>query len=135
MLSCLLGMGTKEVMVTAPVLVLLYDRTFVAGTFRESWRRRWRLHLSLAGTWLVLAAMVASTGWNRGGAAGFNVGVTPWAYWVTQFGAVSRYLWLSLWPHPLVIDYGTFWVHHGGQVAGYALVVAAFLAATFWALR
>jgi len=29
---CLLGMGTKEVMATAPVLLLLYDRTFVGGS-------------------------------------------------------------------------------------------------------
>lgn len=29
--ACALGMGTKEVTVTAPLLVLLYDRTFVAG--------------------------------------------------------------------------------------------------------
>jgi hypothetical protein len=132
--TCLLGIATKEVMATAPVLVLLYDRTFVAGTFREGWRRRWRLYLGLAATWLALAAMVASTGWNRGGASGFNVGVTPWAYWLTQFEAVARYLWLSVWPHPLVIDYGTFWVHDAGQVAGYALVVVALAAATVWAL-
>jgi tetratricopeptide (TPR) repeat protein len=132
--ACLLGMATKEVMATAPVLVLLYDRTFVAGTFREAWCRRWRLHLSLAATWLLLAALVASTGWNRGGAAGFNVGVAPWAYWLTQFEAVAHYLWLSLWPYPLVIDYGTFWVHHAGQVAGYALVVAPLAVATVWAL-
>ncbi len=38
--ACLLGMATKEVMVTAPVIVLLYDRTFIAGSFGEAWRRR-----------------------------------------------------------------------------------------------
>jgi len=31
--ACLAGMASKEVMVTAPLIVLLYDRTFVAGTF------------------------------------------------------------------------------------------------------
>lgn len=31
--ACLLGMATKEVMATAPCLVLLYDRTFLAGSF------------------------------------------------------------------------------------------------------
>ena len=132
--ACLLGMGTKEVMATAPLLVLLYDRTFVAGTFREAWgRRRW-LHLSLAATWLPLAGLVASTGWNRGATTGFNAGVAPWAYWPTQFEAVARYLWLSVWPHPLVFEYGTFWVHHTGDVAPYALVVVPLAAATGWAL-
>jgi len=37
--ACLLGMASKEVMVSAPLMVLLYDRTFVAGTFKEAWRR------------------------------------------------------------------------------------------------
>lgn len=31
--ACLLGMASKEWMVSAPLLVLLYDRTFVAGSF------------------------------------------------------------------------------------------------------
>ncbi|MGA2605784.1 MAG: hypothetical protein ABSG14_16325, partial [Verrucomicrobiia bacterium] len=32
--ACALGMATKEVMVTAPLMVLLYDRTFVSQSFR-----------------------------------------------------------------------------------------------------
>ncbi len=79
---CFLGMATKEVMVTAPAMVFLYDRTFLAGTFREAWRRRWKLHLALASTWLLLLALVAGTGWDRGGAAGFapSSGVIP-GFW------------------------------------------------------
>ena len=42
---CLVGMATKEVMVSAPLLVLLYDRTFGAGSFRAAWRERGRLWL------------------------------------------------------------------------------------------
>jgi tetratricopeptide (TPR) repeat protein len=121
--ACLLGMATKEVMVSAPVLVLLYDRTFVAGSFREVWRRRRGLHMALAATWLLLIGLVASTGWDRGGSSGFGVGIAPWAYWLTQFEAVTRYLCLSVWPHPLVLDYGTFWVNGLASVAPYALVV------------
>jgi tetratricopeptide (TPR) repeat protein len=132
--ACLLGMATKEVMATAPLLVLLYDRTFVVGSLREAWRRHRWLHLSLAATWLPLVWLVAGTGWNRGGTAGFNVGVAPWAYGLTQFEAVARYLWLSVWPHPLVFEYGTFWVHHAGEVTPYALVVVPLAAATLWAL-
>ena len=38
----LLGMASKEVMATVPLAVLLYDRTFVVGSFAESWhQRRW----------------------------------------------------------------------------------------------
>jgi tetratricopeptide (TPR) repeat protein len=132
-LTCLFGMATKEVMVTAPVIVLLYDRTFVAGTFGEAWRRRRGYYAGLAGTWLVLAALVASTGGDRGGTAGFSVAVSGGAYFLTQFEAVAHYLRLSLWPHPLVFDYGTFRVR-GAEVLPRALLVLLFLAAALWGL-
>lgn len=133
-LFCLAGIGTKEVVATAPVLVLLYDRTFLAGTFREAWRRRRWFHLCLAATWLPLALLVAGTGWNRGGTAGFNVGVSPWAYWLTQFKAVAHYLGLAFWPHPLVFDYGRFWIGLR-EAAPFASIVLALAAATALALR
>jgi len=134
-LICLLGMATKEVMSVAPVLVFLYDRTFAAGSFREAWRRRRGFYLLLAATWLPLFALVAGTGWNRVGTAGFNVGIAPWAYWLTQLEALPRYLALVLWPHPLVFEYGTFWVHRAGEIVPGALVVIPLLAATVVALR
>jgi tetratricopeptide (TPR) repeat protein len=132
--ACLLGMATKEVMVSAPLIVLLYDRTFVAGSFREAWRRRWGLHAALAATWLLLAGLVAGTGWNRSGESGFNANSTPWAYWLTQFEAVTRYLWLSVWPHPLVFEYGTFRANLSAEVALYVLVVVGLAVAVLVAL-
>ncbi|HUL54924.1 MAG TPA: tetratricopeptide repeat protein [Opitutaceae bacterium] len=130
--ACLLGVGTKEVIAIAPILVFLYDRTFVAGSFRAAWRRR-RLHLALAATWLPLLGLVASTGWNRGGTAGFNVGISPWGYWFTQFEAVARYLKQAVWPHPLIFEYGTFWAGPA-DAALYALVVVPLAGATLIAL-
>ena len=47
-LACLLGMASKEVMVSAPLIVLLYDRAFLAGSLREAWRRRYGFYLALA---------------------------------------------------------------------------------------
>ena len=132
--ACLLGAATKEVIALAPILVLLYDRTFIAGSFAAAWRQRWRMHLALAFTWVVLAAMVASTGWNRNGTSGFDVGVPPSAYWLTQFEAVARYLWLSFWPHPLVFEYGTFWVRQAANALPYALLVLPLAVATLVAL-
>lgn len=132
--ACALGMGTKEVMATAPVLVLLYDRTFVAGSFRAAWARRRVAYLALGATWLLLGALVLSTGGNRGGTVGLGVGVPLWAYPLTQFQAVARYLQLSVWPHPLVFEYGTFWVERAGDILPFALVVVPLLAGTAYAL-
>ena len=133
-LACLLGMGTKEVMVSAPLLVLLYDRTFLAGSFREAWRRRRWLYAGLAATWLPLVFLVASTGGNRGGTAGFGVAVSEWRYGLTQFGAIVRYLRLSLRPAPLVFDYEPVGVRGAGEVLPSALLVLLLLALTAWAL-
>jgi tetratricopeptide (TPR) repeat protein len=131
--SCLLGMGTKEVMVSAPVIVLLYDRAFLAGSFAEAWRQRRRVYAGLASTWLVLPFLVLSTH-GRGGTAGFGTDVPWWSYALTQLRAIVLYLRLSLWPHPLVFDYGSSMAVLSIRLAPYAIAVAALLAATAWAL-
>ena len=41
MFSCAAGMASKEVMVSAPLLVLLFERTFVAGSLANALRRSW----------------------------------------------------------------------------------------------
>ena len=133
-LSCLAGMATKEVMVTAPLLVLLYDRTFVARTFSAAWRARRGYYSALAGTWLLLAWLVAQSGGARGVAAGFGLGVSWWAYLLKQCEALVLYLQLSVWPHPLVLDYGQAVAHSITDVWWQGLVVVALLAATVWAL-
>ncbi len=46
-LACLAGMACKEVMVTAPVIVLLFERTFISGSFRQALRKSWPLYLGL----------------------------------------------------------------------------------------
>ncbi len=104
--ACWLGMATKEVMVTAPVLVLLYDRTFVAGTVRSALTARWRYYAGLAASWLLLAGLVMSTG-SRGGTVGFGSELTAWSYALVQGWAVVHYLVLTFLPQQLVFDYGT----------------------------
>lgn len=132
-LSCLAGMACKEVMVSAPIVIFLYDRTFLSGSFRAAWRRHGRLHAALAATWLLLAALALASG-NRGGTAGLGVGVAWWTYAETQFRAILVYLRLALWPHPLVFDYGAVWSRGWAEVAPAALAVAVLTAGAAWAL-
>ena len=132
--ACMLGMGTKEVMATAPLMVFLYDRTFVTGSSRATVRERGGYYLALAATWLVLAALVLSTGGNRGGTVGIGTGIPLWAYPLTQFEAITRYLLLVVWPHPLIFEYGTFWVQHAAELAPYAALVVPLVIGTVVAL-
>ena len=131
--ACFCGMASKEVMASAPLIVLLYDRTFVAGTFREAWRRRRGYYLALASTWLLLGWLMLGSR-QRGGAVGFGLGVSSWNYALTQCRAIVHYLRLSFWPHPLVVDYGTAVVRSLGEVWWQAPVVLALLGLTIWAL-
>ena len=132
--ACLLGMASKEVMVTAPLMVLLYDRTFVAGSFREAWQRRRWFYLALAGTWLLLAALLSGL-YHR--AVGFGLGISWWIYALTECKVVVQYLGLSVWPHPLVFDYGGVNVDvakHGTELMPYELGLALLVAGTLAAL-
>lgn len=129
--ACLLGVASKETAAVAPLLVLLYDRSFVAGGFRAAWQARRGFYLALAACWLPLAWWVGQAG-GRGGTAGFSTAVTPWTYLLTQAEALVIYLRLVVWPQPLVFDYGTALAGGIGDVAWQAVVVASLLAGSVW---
>jgi tetratricopeptide (TPR) repeat protein len=131
---CLLGMATKEVMVSAPVIVFFYDAIFVAGGFRAAWRRRRGYYASLAATWLLLGYLVLAAH-GRGGSAGFGNGAAWSTYLLTQPSAVWQYLALAVWPNPLVFDYGTRWATSLLSVAPAFVAVIALVVAIVWALR
>ena len=97
-------MGVKESMVTAPVMVVLFDRVFLFDSFRAAIAVRWRLYAGLALTWLVLAFQLVTT--PRAGSAGFGTGVSVWTYLLNQSVMIVRYLRLAVWPSDLVINYG-----------------------------
>ena len=133
--ASVLGMASKEIMVAAPLLVLIYDRAVAAGSLRAAWSARWSLHLSLAATWLVLLALLVGMGGTRGSAAGIGLGVPWWAYALKQCEAIPAYLGLALWPHPLVLDYGTDVVTDPLKVVGPGLQLLVLVSATLLALR
>jgi len=127
--ACALGMACKETMVVAPIVVLLYDRTFVFGSFQEALRRRGGYYAALCATWLVLVVLLWSS--PRGDSAGFTgASVSPWTYLLDQSVMIVRYLRLAVWPRGLVLDYGEPAQVTFSQVAPYPLAVAALVAGT-----
>ena len=103
-LSCALGMASKEVMVTAPLMVLLYDAVFRFNAFRPLFEKRWPLYLGLAATWTILLALTWSG--PRARTVGFSAGANAWEYALNQSVMVTRYLRLAVSPKALVLDYG-----------------------------
>ena len=126
---CALGMGTKEVMATAPLIVMIWDYLFAATrtTSRKS------LYVWLASTWVILAVLVA--GGHRAPSVGFGFAGWPWwRYLMTQAEVVVHYLRLALIPAPLVLDYDWRAASSLSQVALPAALLVALLAATVWGL-
>jgi len=126
--ACGLGMACKESMVTAPVMVLLYDWTFIFESMRKAFAARWRLYLGLIATWLILAALL-STG-PRSYSAGFRTGVSPWTYLLNQAPMILRYVRLTFWPSSLVLFYGPPKAMTLGAALPSALLLAALIAWT-----
>jgi tetratricopeptide (TPR) repeat protein len=133
--ACFCGMATKQVMVTAPVLVLLYDRAFVSGSFRSALTSRRWYYAGLAATWFWLGFLM-----HRSSLAaisvGFQAGVSWTTYAMTELRVVTDYLKLALWPHPLVFDYGVDILATDPLAAApYAFIIAAILAGVVIACR
>ncbi|REJ66407.1 MAG: tetratricopeptide repeat protein [Planctomycetota bacterium] len=131
--ACAAGMATKEVMVTAPLIVVLYDAVFASGTWRQQFAGRWRLYLGLAATWGLLAWLVGDR--PHGRTAGFGLGLSPWDYALNQGEMVVEYLRLVFWPHPLNLDYGRAVPRELGEVAlpgGFVVALLLVTAVALW---
>ena len=105
--ACTLGMLSKEIVITAPLMVMLYDRAFRLPSWRALLRpgngRGW-LYVAL---WLCCIAMFAVfEAGARGETTGFDVRMPWYEYLYTQCWAIPRYLRLVLWPSGLSVDYG-----------------------------
>ena len=123
-----LAIGSKEVAVSVPLAVLLYDWLFVPGPLRK----RLPVHAALWAMVLVGGIAVAQA---RAGAFPEG-GLTSWQYLKTQAGVIAHYLRLSFWPSPLVVDYyGWPPAESLVPVLLPGLLIVTLIALTVWALR
>jgi tetratricopeptide (TPR) repeat protein len=106
--ACCLGMACKEVMIAVLPVIWLYDRYFLAATWREVARRRGWFNLVLASPVLLAIPMIAPVVLNgRGTTVGIGMeSISPWEYARSQPAVIVHYLRLVVWPNPLCLDYG-----------------------------
>jgi protein O-mannosyl-transferase len=102
--ACVAGVGCKEAIATAPLMVMLIDRLFVFDSWTAAWRTRRGLYLGLMASWVLLGAVLVTS--PRGRSVGFDLGVTVWTYLLNQTEMITRYVWLTVWPRDLVVYYG-----------------------------
>jgi hypothetical protein len=108
--ACLMGMGSKEVIIVAPVAVFLYDAMFMGGSVRNVCRERWGLYLGLVACWPCLAILLTLTKPTADIQSSYALvyawkGVSPISYAITELDVITQYLKLAICPTGLCFDY------------------------------
>ncbi|MBT3295339.1 MAG: tetratricopeptide repeat protein [Verrucomicrobia bacterium] len=153
-LACAIGMGVKQTMFSAPLLVILYDYIFtgglepdglalgerglqraghvararlpsVASEARRMGRARGRFYAALCSTWLIVFGIIGLT-WNE--STSDFVTISPLRYALTQPLVLLHYLRLAIWPDPLVLAYGWPLEDQWPRIVFPALVILGLLA-------
>jgi tetratricopeptide (TPR) repeat protein len=133
-LSC----ATKEVAIVWPLLIVAFDRIFLAGSWKALLKQRWLAYVALAGlwAWLLYPVLVASQSGQDFG-IGFGLATTPLQYASTETEVVLHYLRLSVWPTGQVGDYNAWPIASSPSAvwpaaAGIAVLVLAMFAALYF---
>ncbi|MBF0524956.1 MAG: tetratricopeptide repeat protein [Deltaproteobacteria bacterium] len=114
--SLLLAMGSKEIAITAPAMILLYDLFFVSKWDRSRLAGRKWVHLALFSTigyviWLQFHfnyGPSVGVGLKEASSASGTISVKPFNYLISQFEIILYYLKLLIWPTGLRLDY--YWL-------------------------
>jgi tetratricopeptide (TPR) repeat protein len=117
--------------VVLPLLYLLFDRAFVAGTFGRALKQHGAMYLGLLVP--IGVCVLIATGGHRGGLITDNPDVT-WRYLLTQGQVISHYLWLSVFPYPLLVTYDWPLVEGVRESLPQSALVLALLLVSFWAV-
>ncbi len=135
-LCCWLGMGAKEVMVTAPLVALVYDRCLLSTSWRELMvRRGWVFALLWVPSVLLVMNMLHvfdKSSKAHGVVLGAHETASSWLYLWTQAGVIVHYLRLCFWPVGLAFDYDWPVANHEMEYLFPALFIVGLLGVSFW---
>jgi tetratricopeptide (TPR) repeat protein len=123
--ACVLGMLSKEIVISAPLAVMLYDRAFRLPSWSALWtpgNGRGFLYVALSVSCLVALAPVALG--VRGEPPDVHLAIPWYAYLYTQCWAIAHYLRLVVWPNALSADYGFRAIHGARGIPGLLLLCA-----------
>ncbi len=114
--SCALGLLSKEIVATAPVVVMLYIWAFADGSRVAALRRNaglllalfamWAIPIYLLGPWSPYAQRVVFSGTTPPPPEHAPQGSAAFNYALNQCWVLVDYAWHAVWPANLVIDYG-----------------------------
>jgi hypothetical protein len=109
--SCL-GMGTKQIVVTLPLMLLIYDFFFLSDGELKGLKRRYLFHLAMFSTMAVTIYLSASGlqkfvsfDYAKGVQMPYDESVSSFQYFMTQLHVIPYYIKLLFIPTNLNLDY------------------------------
>lgn len=107
LIAAWIGLLSKEVFATAPLVILLFDR-LATGEWAPILRKRWLSYLLMLSPFVWFVPMMTRYfDTSRNASMGFGLkSISSWEYLRTQPEVILHYLKIVLWPEPLCLDYG-----------------------------
>lgn len=146
-LACVASALCKEVAVVIPLVVLWYDRAFLAESWGELFRNRWPVYLGLSASWLILAqvALIPIENHNEHGTVVVHevdfTGdepvrslVGPKEYLYSQAHAIPFYVQLTFLPMGQSLDHGWRATYSLADAIWPGVLVVAALGLTIWCI-
>ena len=123
--AAVLGVGSKEIAISIPFAVLLYDRAFRYPSWRSILRPgngRGLFYLAILAACAVTFITISFGA--RGDSAGLSVGAQWQHYFYSQCWVIAHYLRLVFWPSGLTLDYGDRAIVGSRGIPGFILLSA-----------
>ncbi len=106
-LACWIGVASKEVMVVAPLAVILIDVALAGRShIKEIFKKNILYYGLLLSSWIYLAIMLIIRPVSK--TATFGGNLSPVNFLKTQGEIIFSYLHTLIWPEKLIFDYGDF---------------------------
>ena len=128
LLAFYLGIVTKEIIATLPIILLLYDRFVLSDSLKRVLKERGSLYVGYLIGYAGFISILCFSG-SRGGTVGGHSEISRWQYLTTQAWAIVRYVQLFFWPSGLTFSYGTVEFDFGQAWMQFIVISLVLLAA------
>ena len=130
-ISCFMGALSKEVIITAPFIVLMYDATLISRNYKNALSRHSKAIGLIALNILVIFVLAKGL---KAQSVGFSTSVSPWIYFLTESKAIFTYIYLSLWPNSLIFDRGPVFIKNLNEALPYLVFDLSLIIISIWYL-
>lgn len=130
------AMASKQVAVSIPIAIFLYDLIFISSEPEEMIQKRKFYYLGLLLIWLQIPASLLTAHAGETSTAGFFYDKISWIqYAKTQPEVILHYLKLTFWPVSLCLDYGWPIAKSAKEIAIPTLAIASFILVSIWLMK